>query len=257
MEKLLIRNKFLVIVPVYNSKDYIEKCLLSILNQDYKNYKLVVVDDCSTDGTSEIIKSIWERYNKCFMYHRREERIASPIGNFVKAVELNPGSGEDILVTVDGDDWLYFKGVLSYLNEIYQERQIWLTYGSFTSVSKKMENFCRRIENPIRYYRRRHPWVTSHLRTIKRKLFDKIDKEDLKDTKTGQYYMHYGDAAYFYPAIEMATRRHLRFINRILYVYNDESFVCRKNDVLTTVGDFSEIRHEIKHRIRYPEVDRL
>ena len=43
-----------VIVPVFNRKDYIEKCLNSIVNQTFRNFELIVVDDGSDDGTGEI-----------------------------------------------------------------------------------------------------------------------------------------------------------------------------------------------------------
>lgn len=43
-------------IPVYNAKDFIVECLDSILYQDYKNLELVVSDDCSTDGTQEVLK---------------------------------------------------------------------------------------------------------------------------------------------------------------------------------------------------------
>ena len=43
-----------IIVPVYNVKDYVEKCLDSICGHTYKNLEIVVVDDGSTDGSGEI-----------------------------------------------------------------------------------------------------------------------------------------------------------------------------------------------------------
>ena len=46
-----ILPKVSVMVPVYNAEDYIEECLDSILNQDYKNIEIVVSDDCSSDNT--------------------------------------------------------------------------------------------------------------------------------------------------------------------------------------------------------------
>lgn len=49
--------KVSVMIPVYNASEFIIECLESILSQDYKNIELVVSDDCSTDGTQDILKN--------------------------------------------------------------------------------------------------------------------------------------------------------------------------------------------------------
>ena len=46
--------KFSIIIPVYNIEKYIEKCMTSILNQTYKDYEIIIVDDGSTDETSKV-----------------------------------------------------------------------------------------------------------------------------------------------------------------------------------------------------------
>ena len=43
-----------VIVPVYNTEKYIEKCVMSILNQTYKNLEIILIDDGSTDNSLQI-----------------------------------------------------------------------------------------------------------------------------------------------------------------------------------------------------------
>jgi len=45
---------FNIIVPVFNSEKYIEKCLNSIMKQTYKKYQVKVIDDCSTDSSYEL-----------------------------------------------------------------------------------------------------------------------------------------------------------------------------------------------------------
>jgi glycosyltransferase involved in cell wall biosynthesis len=252
----MINHKFLVVVPVYNCEPYIEKCLLSILNQTYRNFHLIVVDDCSTDETPQIIKSIWDKHNQSFQIHTNEKRIHSPVGNFVKGIELCPGGKDDIIVTVDGDDWLYSDHVLQIVNGYYRSSQTWLTYGSFTSVSGTMENYSKPIECRVASYRMKGGWVTSHLRTLRRGLWDKINKEDLKDLTTGEYYVHYGDASYMYPAIEMAGRSHIRFVSEILYVYNDRGYLCQVND-FKKGEDWNYIKKQIKRRKQYSPLTSL
>ena len=47
-----------VIMPAYNSEKYIAESIKSVLNQTYQNWELIIVDDCSTDSTEEVVKSI-------------------------------------------------------------------------------------------------------------------------------------------------------------------------------------------------------
>ena len=55
---------FNIIVPLFNSENYIEKCLTSILNQSYKDFQVQVVDDCSTDSSYEKADLICNRSEK-------------------------------------------------------------------------------------------------------------------------------------------------------------------------------------------------
>lgn len=47
-----------VIMPSYNTAEYIKQSIQSVIDQTYTNWELIIVDDCSTDNTDEIVKSI-------------------------------------------------------------------------------------------------------------------------------------------------------------------------------------------------------
>jgi hypothetical protein len=119
---------------------------------------------------------------------------------------------------LDGDDWLSDEGVLTYLNEAYQE-ETWMTYGQYEPLSKSYKDFSKPIEN-TRTYRKSEQWHTSAPKTFKRWLWHKIDPEDMKFN--GEYARHAADRACLYPMIEMAGK-HCKFINKVLYIYNDLS----------------------------------
>lgn len=47
-----------VVIPTYNAAPFIEKCLTSVVQQNYKNFEIIVVDDCSNDNTNDLIKKL-------------------------------------------------------------------------------------------------------------------------------------------------------------------------------------------------------
>jgi glycosyltransferase involved in cell wall biosynthesis len=57
----LIMCKVTIVTPTYNNEIDIRMCINSILKQTHEDFELIIVDDCSTDGTSEIIKSFQDR----------------------------------------------------------------------------------------------------------------------------------------------------------------------------------------------------
>ena len=50
-----------VILPFYNNEKYIKKSLISILNQSYKNWRLILINDCSNDNSLKIVKKVLKK----------------------------------------------------------------------------------------------------------------------------------------------------------------------------------------------------
>jgi glycosyltransferase involved in cell wall biosynthesis len=96
MEKV----KLSVCIPVYNCEDYVKIAIDSILQQDFKDYELIIVDNQSTDRTVEIIKSYKDKRIK---FYQNETNIGM-VANWNKALTLV--SGEYIKI-LPADDFLY------------------------------------------------------------------------------------------------------------------------------------------------------
>ena len=76
-------------LPVFNGQNYIKEALDSILAQAFSGFELIIVDDCSTDGTREICQAYAAR-DRRIRYYRNEENLGL-VGNFNRAFALSTG----------------------------------------------------------------------------------------------------------------------------------------------------------------------
>lgn len=91
---------FSIIIPVYNTADYLRECLDSVLNQTYGNYEAILIDDGSTDESTEICQEYCKRDKRLRMF-RQANGGASSAKN--KGLETAQG---DIIAFLDSDDML-------------------------------------------------------------------------------------------------------------------------------------------------------
>lgn len=89
-----------VIVPAYNIAPYIERCITSILNQTYTNFEVLLVDDGSTDGTSEICDQLALQDKRIRVFHKENGGVSS-----ARNTALDNMQGEYVSI-IDGDDWI-------------------------------------------------------------------------------------------------------------------------------------------------------
>ena len=100
------QDKISVIVPVYNTKDYIADCIESILGQNYDNLELILIDDGSTDGSGDICDDYAEQYSRRIKVIHTSNRGPSAARN----TGITMADGE-YLMFVDGDDIISFDHV--------------------------------------------------------------------------------------------------------------------------------------------------
>lgn len=93
--------KVSIIIPSYNSQDYLERCLDSVVNQIYKNIEIIIIDDASTDKTKEIIKKYAEKDKRIIPFYQTVNKGVSASRN----IGLKASTGEYIMF-VDSDDSL-------------------------------------------------------------------------------------------------------------------------------------------------------
>lgn len=110
MTKKSEKIKFYILVPVYNTEKFIEKCLNSILNQNYDNFKLIIVDDGTPDNAGVICDSFAKKDSRIDVIHKSNEGIISARQAAVhKAFEYeknNENYDDCYVMFVDSDDYL-------------------------------------------------------------------------------------------------------------------------------------------------------
>lgn len=104
--------KFSIIVPAYNVAQYIEECVESVLNQDYNNYEVIIVDDGATDETPQIIDTIAQQSEKVKVLHKENGGASSARNQGIQAAI------GDYILFLDGDDFWSSKNFLSSLEVV-------------------------------------------------------------------------------------------------------------------------------------------
>ena len=226
------QNKIVVVTPVYNSAQYIKRCIASVAQQDYSNYIMHIIDDCSTDGTYSIacdfIDTLPDHLQGRFWVSENNENLGAVL-NQVKTIQTSSG-GNDIIMLLDGDDWLVNDPNLFHkYNNIYNEGAEF-TYGSCWSVVDNIPLIAQeyppevKINKSYRNYKFNWNMPYTHLRTFRSYLMEDYitwhGNSTFKD-ENGNWLKAGGDTAIFYTMIEAANPDKVVCVPEIVYHYND------------------------------------
>lgn len=241
-----IKNKkFVIVIPSYNNQNWYKYNLDSVYSQKYKDFRVIYIDDNSNDLTYDLVKKYIKKNKKewCTTLIHNNANLGA-LANHYKAILLSDPN--EIIVSLDGDDWFANDGVLEYLNNIYQDPNIWITYGQFQNWPTKKIGWCKPIPKEIIETNsfRKFGFCMAQPRTYYAWLAKRIKKEDLYDTNNN-FYKVAGDVALMFPMMEMAGNR-FKFISDILCIRN----------VNNTLNDFKinkEIQNMITKKIRKKE----
>lgn len=221
-QSLQKNTPFVIVTASYNNAKYYKQNLESVFAQKYKNWRLIYIDDNSPDNTGKLVEEYIEQRGfagKVTLIKNKERRLA--LANMVNAIHTC--QDKEVVVSLDGDDALFDTEVLSYLNTVYADPNIWLTFGSFVSLSDGskctwVRDYPREVKEKGQYREYAH-MLPTHLKTFYAGLFKKINLKDLKQGKN--FFDMTQDVATMIPMIEMAGAEHYKFIERVLCTYND------------------------------------
>ncbi|MDH6367908.1 MULTISPECIES: glycosyltransferase family 2 protein [unclassified Breznakia] len=103
--------KISIVVPVYNAEKYLTNCLDSLVNQTYKDYEIVVINDGSTDQSKLILDQYANKHNCMVVYHQENQGQAKARN---KGVELAQG---EFICFVDSDDTITLDALEQLVNK--------------------------------------------------------------------------------------------------------------------------------------------
>ena len=91
-----------VIIPCYNVENYVEKAIESVINQTYKNIEIIVIDDCSTDNTYDVLCKLKEKHNGRFVLYKNEKNGGLA---YTRNFGVKKSTGEYVGF-IDSDDYI-------------------------------------------------------------------------------------------------------------------------------------------------------
>jgi len=214
------RQQFHIVSAQRNMGSDAIRCLQSVYDQDYpKDFvRHVFFDDASTDATPDLVRG-WlanhPNHSVQFIQNtKRQGMLANNLTGFQEAEPSNIG------IELNGDDWLPDPGVLRFLNKVYDDDGVWMTYNTLRQTDGTIVFQLppsRAVRRNCAY--RQEPWATSHLRTFRVGLYDLIPDQHLKDPTTGGFWDMAPDMAVYLAMLELAGG-HARHIYRITCTYH-------------------------------------
>ncbi|MDQ1149273.1 glycosyltransferase family A protein [Sphingobacterium zeae] len=229
-----ISNRIIVLVPFRNVGNYIIDCVSSILGQEYNNYEVYLLDDASDDGTIELIDDDLPNF-----YKRINNSRIGALENIYQALVTESFLDEDIIIILDGDDYIFGEFAFQIVNSKYHDDAL-LTYGSYITNYGFYDPSSPYTEEEFNMLRQT-TWKASHLKTFKYKLFKAFLDQDpnvenfrYSDDRYGdnRFYMSTYDQALMLPLLEIAGFENCLFIQNVIYCYR----LHKDNDHATDEG---------------------
>lgn len=206
---------FTITSTTLNAERYVARCIQSVQRQTYPHWSHAVVDAQSNDFTVRTARAQAKltQAPPSTQVSVNKKRKAALENCWEIWRDLPP---EEVIVWLDGDDWLATDSALDILARTYASPgEPWLSYGQFMMATGEV-GFASPYapgENP-----RRTHWRATHLKTFRAGLVHKLEPK-LLHKPDGSWCDLAIDKAVMYPLLDLAGERHA-FISQILYVYN-------------------------------------
>ena len=209
-------DKISIIVPVYNVEEYLPTCIESILNQSYKNFELILVDDGSPDISGDICDDYAKKDNRIKVIHQKNSGVSK-----ARNTGIDNATGEWILF-VDSDDELTDTSLECYISSIVESNEV-------DAIVSGMKKIFVRDEKEAEFF------------TLENKTFLKKDFEDMVRYIESKYLFGFVWSRLF--KNDIIKRNSIRF-NERLASFEDRLFFLdylAHCDIVKTISDVTYI----------------
>ena len=136
--------KLSIIMPVYNVKNYIRKCIESVLEQKFIDYELILVDDGSNDGSGVICDEYSKKDKRIIVIHQKNKGLSG-----ARNSGINIAKGE-FIGFIDSDDWIHKNMYYDLVNIAIKEKSDIVQCGYIKTENEEENNIL--INNYINNY---------------------------------------------------------------------------------------------------------
>ena len=196
----MMNNRFVVVVPVRNAEPEIARCMYSIWAQTHQNWQMIIIDDNSEDGTVAEVRRFLEKFtsakDKVTLIENDNQCHALP--NILTGISMC--DDDDIVCHVDGDDWICDMDAFSIINEQYNHGE--LNVGAVWTNQRwgfTINGNSGPMPQDVDVYK--HDWVSSHLKTFRKRLINDVNMENFYDPN-GNYFQRVADQAFYLPVLK-------------------------------------------------------
>lgn len=201
-----------IIVPVYNTQDYLDKCLQSIIDQTYKNIEIIIIDDGSSDNSRQIIEKYMKIDKRISYYYQVNSGVSVARNN---GIEKSSGN---YIAFIDSDDYID-KNFVSKLYSAISNEDVFSICGTISVSYDGKETHTPAEKILIDTFRR----IARNRRLINKKILleSKIKFPNLKICEDLEFYsklMLYNDMKY--SIVDECLYYYVQRQNSLIHTYN-------------------------------------
>ena len=127
--------KVSIILPTYNGEKYIKESIESVLNQTFIDFELIIVDDCSTDSTPQIIEDFWKKDTRIKVINNKENKKLPESLN----IGFREAKGEYLTWTSD-DNFYLPEAISTMVNVLDEKKGVYMVCADMDLINDKGEN---------------------------------------------------------------------------------------------------------------------